>query len=459
MNSNNVQPNNKGIHKRKRKMEKVTSSESTPLMMMVTSHVKNTNSIIVPVKSEILEQPESCSNPNFQYVSLCSSYRPTVESLGSNVNNICIENQNLGSVAHENNSGLIYSIKQEPVDDYSLTNVYNESQDSTQNSVVNNDSQTNSFSPIIYDNVNSNDHKRKMKEVASFSILNKTHVNQEKQSSTPTMVFRHAKNIQKTTITDSMRDNFSHSMGDNSIIVPVKSEILEQPESEVLPSCSIPNFPMFICSRPTVETSGSNVNNICLESQNLGTVAHENNSGLIYSIKQEPVDDYSLTNVYKESQDSTQNSVVNNDSQTNSFSPIIYDNVNSNDHRRKINEVASSSILNKTHVNQEKQSSTPTMVFRHAKNIQKTTTSGSMGDNFSHSMGDNSSHNTGGNSTTNLFSDRVEVPRLQTKDSGMDRLNGNQSLEPQLDNIKWRNNCLEFLKDALQNTVSIDLLN
>jgi hypothetical protein len=64
-----------------------------------------------------------------------------------------------------------------------------------------------------------------------------------------------------------------------------------------------------------------------------------------------------------------------------------------------------------------------------------------------------------GNSTTNLFSDRVEVPRLQTKDSGMDRLNGNQSLEPQLDNIKWRNNCLEFLKDALQNTVSIDLLN
>jgi hypothetical protein len=57
------------------------------------------------------------------------------------------------------NFGLIYSIKQEPVDDYFLTNVYNESQDSTQNSVVNNDSQTNSFSPIIYDNVNSNDHK------------------------------------------------------------------------------------------------------------------------------------------------------------------------------------------------------------------------------------------------------------------------------------------------------------
>ena len=225
MNSNNVQPNNKGIHKRKRKMEKVTSSESTPLMMMVTSHVKNTNSIIVPVKSEILEQPESevlpsCSNPDFQYVSLCSSYRPTVESSGSDVNNICIENQNLGSVAHENYSGLIYSIKQEPVDDYSLTNVYNESQDSTQNSVVNNDIQTSSFSPIIYGNVNSNDHNRKIKEMTSFSQLNKTHVYQEKQSSTPTMVFRHAKNIQKTIISDSMGGNSSHNMGGNQSLAP-----------------------------------------------------------------------------------------------------------------------------------------------------------------------------------------------------------------------------------------------
>jgi hypothetical protein len=242
MNSNNVQPNNKGIHKRKRKMEKVTSSESTPLMMMVTSHVKNTNSIIVPVKSEILEQPESevlpsCSNPDFQYVSLCSSYRPTVESSGSNVNNICsyrptvessgsdvnnicIENQNLGSVAHENYSGLIYSIKQEPVDDYSLTNVYNESQDSTQNSVVNNDIQTSSFSPIIYGNVNSNDHNKKIKEMTSFSQLNKTHVYQEKQSSTPTMVFRHAKNIQKTIISDSMGGNSSHNMGGNQSLAP-----------------------------------------------------------------------------------------------------------------------------------------------------------------------------------------------------------------------------------------------
>jgi hypothetical protein len=274
MNSNNEQPNNKGIHKRKRKMEKVTSSESTPLMMMVTGHVKNTNSIIVPVKSEILEQPESYSNPNFQYVSLCSSYRPTVESSGSNVNNIC-----------------------------------------------------------------------------SY--------------------------------------------------------------------------------RPTVESSGSDVNNICIENQNLGSVAHENNSGLIYNIKQEPVDDYSLTNVYNESQDSTQNSVINNDSQTNSFSPILYGNVNSNDHNRKMKEVASFSQLNKTHVYQEKQSSTPTMVFRHAKNIQKTTISDSMGGNSSHNMGDNSSHNTG----------------------------GNQSLIPQLDNTSWRNNCLNFLKDALQNTVSIDLLN
>ena len=251
---------------------------------------------------------------------------------------------------------------------------------------------------------NSNKHKRKMEKVTS-------------SESTPLMlmVSSHAKNT-------------------NSIIVPVKSEILEQPESEVLPSCSNPNFQVSVCSSyrsSTVESSGFNVNNICLESQNLGSVAHENNFGLIYSIKQEPVDDYFQTNVYNESQDSTQNSVVNNDSQTNSFSPIIYGNVNSNDHNRKMKEVASSSILNKTHVNQEKQSSTPTMVFRHAKSILKTTISDSMGGNSSHNMGDNSSHNTG----------------------------GNQSLIPQLDNTSWRNNCLNFLKDALQNTVSIDLLN
>jgi hypothetical protein len=246
----------------------------------------------------------------------------------------------------------------------------------------------------------------------------------------------------------------SHAKNTNSIIVPVKSEILEQPESEVLPSCSNPNFQVSVCSSyrsSTVENSGFNVNNICLESQNLGSVAHENNFGLIYSIKQEPVDDYSLANVYNESQDSTQNSVVNNDSQTNSFSPNIYGNVNSIDHQRKMKEVASSSILNKTHVNQEKQSSTLTMDFRHAKSILKTTISDSMGGNSSHSMG--------GNSTNYLFSDQVKVSRLQTKDTGTDRLHGNQSLEPQLDNSKWRNKCLKFLKDALQNTVSIDLLN
>ena len=275
-------------------------------------------------------------------------------------------------------------------------------------------------------------------------------------------IHKRKRKMEKVTSSEStplMRMVTSHVKNINSIMVPVKSEILEQPESEVLPSCSNPNFQMFICSRPTVETSGSNVNNICLESQNLGTVARENNSGLIYNIKQEPVDDYSLTNVYNESQECTQNSVVNNDSQTNSFSPIIYDNVNSNDHKRKIKEVASSSILNKTHVNQEKQSITPIMVFRNAKNIQKTTISGNMGGNSSHNMGDNSSHNTGGNSTTNLFSNQVKVPRLQTKDNGTDRLHGNQSLQPRLDNSKWRNKCLNFLKDALQNTVSIDLLN
>jgi len=283
----------------------------------------------------------------------------------------------------------------------------------------------------------------------------------------------------------------------NSIIAPVKSEIVEQSESEVLPACSNPNFQMFICSRPsTVESSGSNVNNtgICLESQNLGSVAHENNSGLINSIKQEPVDDYSLTNVYNESQDSTQNSVVNNDSQTSSFSPIIYGNVDSNNHNRtNMEKVTSSSILNKTHVNKEKQSTrrTPTIVLRRAKRTQKTPSSGCMGCNSSHNMGgnsslnmddncshntggnstiylfsdqaklpqlppkDNSSHNTGGNSTFYLFSDQAKIPQLPPKDTGTGRLSENQSLEPQLDNTDWRNNCLKFLKDALQNTVSI----
>ena len=278
---------------------------------------------------------------------------------------------------------------------------------------------------------NSNKHKRKKEKVTSFESM-------------PLMLMVS-----------------SHVKNSKSIILPVKSEILEQLESAVLPSCSNPNFQMFVCSRPTVEISDSNINNMCIENQNLGTVAHENNSGLIYNIKQEPVDDYSLTNVYNESQDSTQNSVVNNDSQTSSFSPISYDNVNSNDHRRKMKEVDSSSILNKTHVNQEKQSSRPMMMFRNAKNMQKTIISGSMGGNSSHNMGDNSSHNTGGNSTmTNyLFSDQVKVPQLQTKDSGTDSLNGKQSLEPQLDNTKWRNSCVNFLKDSLQNTVSIDLLN
>ena len=291
----------------------------------------------------------------------------------------------------------------------------------------------------------------------------------------------------------------------------IKSEILEQSESEVLPVCSNQNFQMFICNsyrptvessgsdvnnicsyrptvessgsdvnnicsyrpkvessgsdvnnicsyRPTVESSGSDVNNICIENQNLGSVAHENNSGLIYSIKQEPVDDYSLTNVYNESKDCIQNSVVNNDSQTSSFSPIIYGNVDSNNHNRtNMEEVTSSSILNETHVNKEKQSTrhTPTIVLRRAKRTQKNPSSGCMGCNSSHNMEDNSSHNTGGNSTIYLFSDQAKIPQLPPKDTGTGILSENQSLEPQVDNTDWKNNCLNFLKDALQNTVSI----
>jgi hypothetical protein len=44
---------------------------------------------------------------------------------------------------------------------------------------------------------------------------------------------------------------------------------------------------------------------------------------------------------------------------------------------------------------------------------------------------------------------------LPPKDTGTGRLSENQSLEPQVDNTDWKNNCLNFLKDALQNTVSI----
>jgi hypothetical protein len=47
--------------------------------------------------------------------------------------------------------------------------------------------------------------------------------------------------------------------------------------------------------------------------------------------------------------------------------------------------------------------------------------------------------------------DFYSVPSLQTKDQRTERLNENQRFEPQLDS-------LDIVKDALRNTVSIDVL-
>jgi hypothetical protein len=47
--------------------------------------------------------------------------------------------------------------------------------------------------------------------------------------------------------------------------------------------------------------------------------------------------------------------------------------------------------------------------------------------------------------------DFYSVASLQTKDQRTERLNENQSFEPQLDS-------LDIVKDAMRNTVSIDVL-
>ena len=227
----------------------------------------------------------------------------------------------------------------------------------------------------------------------------------------------------------------------NRTILPVQSENTEQPaESTVLPSSSNSNFQMFI-----VDNSGSSdVNNSCIVSQNSATLAYQNSPELASNVKEEPVD------AYTEFQDSTQNSVENNDSQTNAFPPIVYGNVNSNNHNRtNMEEVTSSSILNKTHVNQEKPTfdSTPMMVLAPSNNVQQIILSGN--------MGVNSSQNMEGNSTSHLFSNQVSVPSLQTTNTTRTvELDKNQGLEPQLDSTECRSKCFDILKDALQNTVS-----
>ena len=202
-----------------------------------------------------------------------------------------------------------------------------------------------------------------------------------------------------------------------------------------------------------VDNSGSSdVNNSCIVSQNSATLAYQNSPELASNVKQEPVD------AYTEFQDSTQNSVENNDSQTNAFPPIVYGNVNSNNHNRtNMEEVTSSSILNKTHVNQEKPTfdSTPMMVLAPSNNVQQIILSGNMGVNSSQNLEGNSCQNKGGNSSSHLFSNQVSVPSLQTTNTTRTvELNKNQGLEPQLDSTECRSKCFDILKDALQNTVS-----
>ena len=201
-----------------------------------------------------------------------------------------------------------------------------------------------------------------------------------------------------------------------------------------------------------VDNSGSSdVNNSCIVSQNSATLAYQNSPELASNVKQEPVD------AYTEFQDGTQNSVENNDSQTNAFPPIVYGNVNSNNHNRtNMEEVTSSSILNKTHVNQEKPTfdSTPMMVLAPSNNVQQIILSGNMGVNSSQNLEGNSCQNKGGNSSSHLFSNQVSVPSLQTTNTTRVELNKNQGLEPQLDSTECRSKCFDILKDALQNTVS-----
>ena len=118
------------------------------------------------------------------------------------------------------------------------------------------------------------------------------------------------------------------------------------------------------------------------------------------------------------------------------------DNVKSNNDEVKIEGVTSSSLVvnNKIHVDQETQTieGTP-FPMQLGQNIVWAFVSGSKGGNSSHYMGDNS--------TSHLLNDQVSVPSLQTNNQEMDRLNEDQSVEPQLDNT---DDCLT----VLSNTVS-----
>ena len=138
------------------------------------------------------------------------------------------------------------------------------------------------------------------------------------------------------------------------------------------------------------------------------------------------------------------NMLKNQETQTieNTLHLPLPDNVKSNNDEVKIDGVTSSSLAvnNKIHVDQETQTieGTP-FPMQLGQNIVWAFVSGSKGGNSSHYMGDNS--------TSHLLNDQVSVPSLQTNNQETDRLNEDQSVEPQLDNT---DDCLT----VLSNTVS-----
>ena len=125
------------------------------------------------------------------------------------------------------------------------------------------------------------------------------------------------------------------------------------------------------------------------------------------------------------------------------------DNVKSNNDEVKIEGVTSSSLAvnNKIHVDQETQTGEDTpLVFpvQLGRNIVWAFISGSKEGNYSRYMGDNS--------TSHLLNDQVSVASLQTNNQETDRLNENQSIEPQLDNT---DDCLTVLSKTVSTCLFI----
>ena len=125
------------------------------------------------------------------------------------------------------------------------------------------------------------------------------------------------------------------------------------------------------------------------------------------------------------------------------------DNVKSNNDEVKIEGVTSSSLAvnNKIHVDQETQTieGTP-FLMQLGQNIVWAFVSGSKGGSSSHYMGDNS--------TSHLLNDQVSVASLQTNNQETDRLNEDQSVEPQLDNT---DDCLTVLSNTVSTCLFIHI--